>query len=95
MCRMDFFMCGKSFFCVFTKVISRYIIIRHDKLQMYQRKFVNRFFRQFAKLLTKSSRERRKTTMQILHNMSAVMAAEQHGINASNYQKSTKKLERV
>ena len=30
--------------------------------------------------------------MQILHNMTAVMAAEQHGINASNYQKSAKKL---
>ncbi len=30
--------------------------------------------------------------MQILHNMSAVMAAGQHGINASNYQKSVKKL---
>ena len=36
--------------------------------------------------------ERGHTTMQILHNMSAVMASEQHGINASNFQKSTKKL---
>ncbi len=92
MCKKYFFMCEKIFFSMFTKVIPYYIMNGYDKLQMYKRKFENRFFRQFAELFTKSSHERRQTTMQILHNMSAVMAAEQHGINTSNYQKSTKKL---
>ena len=37
--------------------------------------------------------ERRQTTMQILHNTSATMAAVQQGINSSNYKKMPKSSE--